>query len=669
MQREVGQTAVRLLKDERESVVSRALAVLPPGEAEKAEGLGVDTRGFFAMLLDFLSADGDKDVSEAASTLSGLARHYCDDSIPWDITAGLYDALATSVSELAEKIRNGDEAGRLFAKLLRAQTRLFEAYLTAEGEKRATLARFQREIDRFPDTIAATLDPPTLTKVGLGRLKDLARMDEAVFFVVDAERRLVPAAGGMAAGLGMHTPIVLRGRAASALLEKGEPYWEVRASANSCLEELRDKGITGSMLLMPMVVRGRTTAVVLLSDGPDRQHFSPEEVELAGRFASRLGVALENAHLHAREQRKIRETVALLEITRAINSTLDLREILEKVVQMTVDLCGVRLCVVYLLEKQTSRFVPAAHYGFIEDGLWEDERAYGFDLGEVGNEPEKALQEGRPTPIPSKDAGCLLPPDLAYEHGVDMVFLYPLSSKEMLIGVFALFYPGHRTEELEREEVEVVMAIAAQASMAIENAALYEDIERSYFSTVKALAKAIEVKDPYTHGHSERVTEYALMIAESLQLDERDKQKLKYAATLHDIGKIGIAGRVLNKPGSLTQEEYTHVKTHPLLGDSIIEPVEFLQGPRPIILHHHERFDGKGYPQGLKGRDIPLCARILSVADAFEAMRSDRPYRKALPVQVAMHELLRNAGTQFDPEMVKLFIDILEIQGGDPVKR
>jgi HD-GYP domain-containing protein (c-di-GMP phosphodiesterase class II) len=186
---------------------------------------------------------------------------------------------------------------------------------------------------------------------------------------------------------------------------------------------------------------------------------------------------------------------------------------------------------------------------------------------------------------------------------------------------------------------------------------------------VKALAKAIEVKDPYTHGHSERVTEYALMIADAMRLDERERQKLKYAATLHDIGKIGIAGRVLNKPGDLTDEEYTHVKTHPLLGESIVEPVEFLQGPRPIILHHHERFDGRGYPGGLKGTDIPLCARILSVADAFEAMRSDRPYRRAMPLNNAVEELKRNAGTQFDPRVVEVFLGILERCGGDPIKR
>jgi HD-GYP domain len=335
---------------------------------------------------------------------------------------------------------------------------------------------------------------------------------------------------------------------------------------------------------------------------------------------------------------------------------------------MTVDLCGVVMCVVYLRDEGEDRFSPAAHYGFIEEALWKGEGA-AFFAGGMHPAQVRTLEEGDPVIIPAARADCLFPGSLLREHGIDTVFLFPLKAKEKLSGVFTLFYPCREECGLEAEEIEVVGAIASQASMAIENAALYEDIEKSYFSTVRALAKAIEVKDPYTHGHSERVTEYALMIADAMCLDEREKQKLKYAATLHDIGKIGIAGRVLNKPGSLTSEEYSHVKTHPILGESIVEPVEFLQGPRPIILYHHERFDGTGYPHGLKGSGIPLCARILSVADAFEAMRSDRPYRRALSVQDAINELKRNTGTQFDPEVVDSFLEILEQCGGDPVNR
>ena len=657
-----------LLAKERESILSSALEAMTPGDVEGAESLGVDPRQLLVALLDFIDVRDEGAASDDVG-LNKAAHHLSDHEIPWKTTAGLCQALINSIYAHLNGMSEKEEMSRLSGSLLQAQARLFELYLEAEGNKRERLAQHLREVDRFPDTIAATLDPPTLTKVGLGRLKNLVRMDEATIFSIDAQRRLVPVAGDLANENVNLPALALQGSAAFALLELGDPYWEGPENEGSCFRAFREDKGANAVLVLPMVVRGRTTAVMLLSDGPDRKRFTCEEIELAGRFASRLAVALENAYLHAREQHKIKETVALLEITRAINSTLDLQEILEKVVQMTVDLCGVVMCVIYLKEDEEGQFIPAAHYGFIEDGQWEGERKAGFLLGELQQTQIRTLEEGVPLVLPCAEAGCLLPAELMYEHGVDLIFVFPLSSRQELTGVFTLFYPCREADDLEREEIEVVSAIAAQASMAIENAALYEDIERSYFSTVKALAKAIEVKDPYTHGHSERVTEYALLIADAMRLEERDRQKLKYAATLHDIGKIGIAGRVLNKPGNLTDEEYSHVKTHPMLGDSIIEPVDFLQGPRPIILHHHERFDGTGYPLGLKGSGIPLCARILSVADAFEAMRSDRPYRRALPLGMATEELIRNAGNQFDPEVVEVFLAILERFGGDPVNR
>jgi HD-GYP domain-containing protein (c-di-GMP phosphodiesterase class II) len=660
----IGRVSEEIIREGRESILSRALTAMTPGDAKSLEKLGMDARKALSVLLDYITSEQAADST--GEILVKDASLLSERDIPWASIAGLVGALSRGILDYLVEQGGETEIGRIYHELIGAQARLFESYLNGEREKRERVGRLQREIDRFPDTIAATLDPPTLAKIGLSRLKDLVRVKECTLFSVEAERRLVPLSGDLASGIPEFPPLVLAGLAAVKLLEKGEPYWEDKKREDSCLKGLRAERGLDSILLLPLVVRGRTTGVVILSDGPGFRRFTPEEIETAWSFASRLAVAMENAQLHSKEQHKIKETVALLEIARVINSTLDLQEILDKVVQMTVDLCGVVLCVVYLLEEGHGRFVPGAYRGFIEDMLWEEERASGFHIASLGDELRALLEKGEPVALPSSDENNLIPAEVMYEHGVDLVLMFPLSSREKLTGVFALFYP-RKEGVLNREEIEVVRAIAAQASMAIENAALYEDIEKSYFSTVKALAKAIEVKDPYTHGHSERVTEYALMIAEAMQLNERDKQKLKYAATLHDIGKIGIAGRVLNKAGALTDEEYTHVKTHPLLGDTIIEPVEFLQGPRPIILHHHERYDGKGYPDGLKGPLIPLCARILAVADAFEAMRSDRPYRRALPLETAKEELKRNAGTQFDPEVVEVFLSILERGEGDPV--
>ncbi|MDY6794225.1 MAG: GAF domain-containing protein [Actinomycetota bacterium] len=651
--------AVRdILLDGSEKIMRSAKEMLPKACVDELVDRGVKTDEILLSLLKLLSCEDSEEqlriyVKRAANSWSNV-------EMPWTVLADMVSVMARSTCDYLADSDEESDMESLYAHLIKVQCLMFKTCMAREKEKRNMMRGRQREIDGFPETIAATLDPSTLLKMGLEKLREFVKARNYAIFDMGSQNRLIMRYGDLDIISSSNVALSIEGEVAKSLLEKGEIYIETIPRRGSGMEELRSGYDLGSVLLAPMRTRGRTTGIILLSDGPEPRRFSPEEIETVQRFSNRIAAALENAYLHYRAQHKIKEAVALLEIARVINSTLDLQEILDRVVGMTVDLCGVVMCVVYLLDDDEGHFLPGAFNGFIEDSYWIDERANGFTVTHVGGKACSRLFAGEAVIIPADEAHFMFPPYALEEHGVDSVFLFPLTSKDRWTGIFALFYTT-RAEDLEREEMETVATIAAQASMAIENAALYEDIEKSYFSTVKALAKAIEVKDPYTHGHSERVTGYALMIAEAMDLEEREKQKLKYAATLHDIGKIGIAGRVLNKAGALTEEEYTHVKTHPLLGDTIIEPVEFLQGPRPIILHHHERFDGKGYPDGLKGEDIPLSARILSVADAFEAMCSDRPYRKALPLQEAKEELLSNSGTQFDPEVVRIFLEILDL--------
>ena len=183
--------------------------------------------------------------------------------------------------------------------------------------------------------------------------------------------------------------------------------------------------------------------------------------------------------------------------------------------------------------------------------------------------------------------------------------------------------------------------------------------ERLLVSSIRALANSIEARDSYTRGHSERVTKYSVRIAEKMEMEKAEIEKLRYAAVLHDIGKIKIKEELLNKPGKLTNEEYEILKKHPEDGAKILKPVEEFQNILPYLYHHHERYDGKGYPRELTGEDIPLASRIMSVADTFDAMTSNRPYRKALPLKKAISELKRNAGTQFDPQVVEVFLEII----------
>jgi len=180
-------------------------------------------------------------------------------------------------------------------------------------------------------------------------------------------------------------------------------------------------------------------------------------------------------------------------------------------------------------------------------------------------------------------------------------------------------------------------------------------IAEQFMNFVSALASSIDAKDPYTHGHSQRVTRYSLAIAEALGLQDDEVEDLELAGYLHDIGKIGTPQEILQKPFSLTDEEFDIVKKHPLNGVKILENLKNLQRVSSFILHHHERVDGAGYPDGLAGEDIPIGARILAVADAFDAITSDRPYRKRAGVEEALSEIERNSGRQFDPQVVRVF--------------
>ena len=178
----------------------------------------------------------------------------------------------------------------------------------------------------------------------------------------------------------------------------------------------------------------------------------------------------------------------------------------------------------------------------------------------------------------------------------------------------------------------------------------------SYEALLVALARALEAKDDETEGHSERVTAYALRLGRALGLRREALEDLRRGALLHDLGKIGIPDAVLRKPGPLTEEEKALMRTHPLIGDRILEGLPALQGARGVVRHHHERFDGRGYPEGLQGEEIPLLARIFAVVDAYDAMTSDRPYRRALSHGEALAAIAREAGKQFDPQVVRVFL-------------
>ncbi|MFA6001173.1 MAG: HD domain-containing phosphohydrolase, partial [Thermoleophilia bacterium] len=247
--------------------------------------------------------------------------------------------------------------------------------------------------------------------------------------------------------------------------------------------------------------------------------------------------------------------------------------------------------------------------------------------------------------------------------GSQSILVGRLSSRGRLMGLIVVS-SLKRGAFSETGSMELFVDITNQVAVAIDNAEMYKRLETTFWSTIRSLAEAIDAKDSYTRGHSDRVADYAEALARRLDLEEEMLNAVRCAGYLHDTGKIGIPDAILLKPGKLTDDEYRQIKTHPILSHKIIEPVDFPYDVKPLVRHHHERIDGSGYPDGLVGDKIPLGARIIGVADAYEAMTSDRPYRKALSRATAMEELKRCAGTQFDVELVDTFIEVLTEDDG-----
>lgn len=238
------------------------------------------------------------------------------------------------------------------------------------------------------------------------------------------------------------------------------------------------------------------------------------------------------------------------------------------------------------------------------------------------------------------------------------VLCVPLLIREKPIGVISVLREDPKRAFTEDDEL-LLANIGSQVAVAIENYRLNLDIERTYLETVMALALAVEAKEPYTGGHTKRVGFYAQKVGEAMGVDEETKKILQHAGVLHDVGKIGIKDDILLKSDSLTPEERRIMEQHSVIGEAILKPVRSLIKVAELVRHHHERYDGSGYPDGLKGEAIPLGARILTAADSYDAMVTDRPYRKRLSVEQAREELRRGAGTQFDPAVVEAFLKIL----------
>lgn len=354
-------------------------------------------------------------------------------------------------------------------------------------------------------------------------------------------------------------------------------------------------------------------------------------------------------------KKKIKELSALYEVGKSIASTLHLSEVLKLITRKAAKIMDASSCSLRLLDASGQELVLKCAYPRASSRFHSMKKS--LKLGE--SIAGRVVKNGMPCLINDlKNEKHYKYLHLARRKGLRSLISVPLVQKNKNIGVLSIY--NKKASKYTDEDIRLLSMFASQAAIAIENARLYEQAEKSYINTIRTLSNIIDAKDNHTYGHSERVMEHCMYMADQLELPKQEKEILQYAGLLHDIGKIGIDVGILRKPSKLNEEEWKIMVMHPVLGSGIVEQIGFLSSLAPIILHHHEWYNGKGYPGKLRQKKIPLGARILSVADAYESMVSDRPYRKAMSFKKAREELLKGAGTQFDPKVVKIFLRMLK---------
>ncbi len=398
-------------------------------------------------------------------------------------------------------------------------------------------------------------------------------------------------------------------------------------------------------ICMPMLEDGRLWGTLSVFDVKKREWTTDDQRVLA-TLGNQGVVAVRNAELYDNNQRSIWELRNLQEALQAATSTLDLNQVLQQVLAGAAKASSAQIGCLAL--DDSGRLVLKG--GFGTDSATAEKLA----LGVGGDICRDVMTSGKPF-MEAMDHGTVNDSPL----NPRAVLCVPVTLRGTPTGVLFLanyqvghaFTPDHRN---------LVTELAAQAAVAIDNARLFKDREEVILSSLEALANAVDARDPYTAGHSQRVTQYALTIARQMKYSPKDQAawvKLERGGRLHDIGKIGTPDAILQKAGKLTDDEFAKMKEHPVAGFNILSGLKMLTDELVIVRSHHERYDGKGYPDRKKGDELPMFAWIVSAADAIDAMTSDRPYRKASSLEVAVEQVRAGAGTHFHPDVAEAVLD------------
>lgn len=350
------------------------------------------------------------------------------------------------------------------------------------------------------------------------------------------------------------------------------------------------------------------------------------------------------------DEKKLKQLEMLMNVSALINSTLDHSEIQERTIKALMTLLDAEAGSLMLIDEETGELYFEVATG--EKGQMLKQIRLSKGQGIAG----WVAMNGEPLIVNDVQADSRFFGKADKQSGfiTKSIICVPVKSKDKIIGIIEGI--NKVSGAFTQYDVELMENLSNQVAIAIENAKLYNELKEAFYDTAEALAETIELRDPYTGGHTRRVRSYSMIIGAYMELDKKQLENLKLAAILHDIGKIGVRDETLLKQDRLTDEEFLKMKMHAQYGADILKHIKQLRHVIPGVKGHHERTDGRGYPEGLNDGSIPLTARIIAVADTFDAMTTNRPYRKGLTTEHALDEIKKCAGTQFDAEAVDAFL-------------
>lgn len=410
-----------------------------------------------------------------------------------------------------------------------------------------------------------------------------------------------------------------------------------------------------SAMSLPLKIKNRTIGVLNLNITKGENLFQQEDIQPLSIFATQAAIAIENTKLYQTTMQRTEELIILNRAGKILSKTFQEEEILNTMINTIQQIIEFDVAGFLLLNNKNKNILTIISFKKQRDEIIDVIKNKLLHLISELNSPNFEKEKIMIKVNIRKGEGALK--EGCEQQELQSHLVFPLIAKEEVIGAVSVH--SFKSHFFKESHLHTLSILAPQVAIAIENARIYEEMQNLYTETIKALAAEIETRNPYTMGHSERVTEYSIMIAKALNLAPSQVELIKYAGLLHDLGKIGISDSILLKPGKLTDEEFAEVKSHPLKSESIIRLITFLKEALPVVRHHHEHYDGRGYPDGLSDEKIPIESRIIAVVDAFDAMTSDRPYRKAMSKEEAIDVLRKCSKTQFDPEIVEVFISLV----------